>query len=115
MSLSLSVSCVFVCIFVSFLFQDVSASRVARLSRRAMDLPYVHGVRFEPETFAWVAQMRGEARRFLVKKHGFIKSRLCAVEKIQAWRASLPEATLALELKRKKGAQRREEHPLPDR
>lgn len=79
--------------------QDVSASRVARLSRRAMELPYVHGVRFEAETFAWVAQMRGEARRFLVKKHGFIKSRLCAVEKIQAWRATLPPAALEQELK----------------
>ncbi|CDJ51865.1 hypothetical protein, conserved [Eimeria brunetti] len=78
---------------------DVSASRVARLSRRAMELPYVHGVRFEAETFAWVAQMRGEARRFLVKKHGFIKSRLCAVEKIQAWRATLPPAALEQELK----------------
>ncbi|OEH75957.1 hypothetical protein cyc_01213 [Cyclospora cayetanensis] len=78
---------------------DVSASRVARLSRRAMELPYVHGVRFEAETFAWVAHMQGEARRFLVKKHGFIKSRLCAVEKIHAWRATLAPALLEAELK----------------
>ncbi|KAL8273933.1 hypothetical protein Esti_002112 [Eimeria stiedai] len=78
---------------------DVSVSRVERLSKRAMELPYVHGVRFEAETFSWVAEMRGEARRFLVKKHGFAKSRLCAVQRILSWRASLPEAALALELK----------------
>ncbi|OEH78893.1 hypothetical protein cyc_08449 [Cyclospora cayetanensis] len=78
---------------------DFSASRVARLSRRAMELPYVHGVRFEAANFAWVAQMRGEARRFLVKKHGFVKSRLCAIEKIEMWRAALPPEALASELK----------------
>ncbi|CDI75387.1 hypothetical protein, conserved [Eimeria praecox] len=78
---------------------DFSASRVARLSRRAMELPYVHGVRFEAANFAWVAQMRGEARRFLVKKHGFVKSRLCAIEKIEMWRAALSPEALASELK----------------
>ncbi|KAL8442954.1 hypothetical protein Emed_007048 [Eimeria media] len=79
--------------------QDFSASRVARLSRRAMELPYVHGVRFEAANFAWVAQMRGEARRFLVKKHGFMKSRLCAIEKVEMWRAALSPEALANELK----------------
>ncbi|KAL8273756.1 hypothetical protein Esti_002356 [Eimeria stiedai] len=78
---------------------DFSASRVARLSRRAMELPYVHGVRFEAANFAWVAQMRGEARRFLVKKHGFMKSRLCAIEKVEMWRAALSPEALANELK----------------
>ena len=92
----------YVCLWRVSSLQDVSASRVARLTRRAMELPYVHGVRFEAETFAWVAHMRGEARRFLVKKHGFIKSRMCAVEKIQAWRATLPQAALELELKGRK-------------
>lgn len=88
----------FVPVFCSKL-QDFSASRVARLSRRAMELPYVHGVRFEAANFAWVAQMRGEARRFLVKKHGFVKSRLCAIEKIEMWRAALSPEALASELK----------------
>lgn len=83
------------CVFA----KDFSASRVARLSRRAMELPYVHGVRFEACNFAWVAHMRGEVRRFLVKKHGFEKSRLCAVEKIEHWRATLPEEALRQELK----------------
>lgn len=66
-----------------------------------MELPYVHGVRFEAANFAWVAQMRGEARRFLVKKHGFVKSRLCAIEKIETWRAALSPEALASELKGK--------------
>ncbi|KAL8433321.1 hypothetical protein Efla_001875 [Eimeria flavescens] len=78
---------------------DFSASRVARLSRRAMELPYVHGVRFEAANFAWVAQMRGETRRFLVKKHGFVKSRLFAIEKIELWRSALSPEALATELK----------------
>lgn len=43
--------------------------------------------------------MRGEARRFLVKKHGFVKSRLCAIEKIEMWRAALSPEALASELK----------------
>ena len=64
-----------------------------------MELPYVHGVHFEAANFAWVAQMRGEARRFLVKKHGFVKSRLCAIEKIEMWRAALSPEALASELK----------------
>lgn len=64
-----------------------------------MELPYVHGVRFEAANFAWVAQMRGETRRFLVKKHGFVKSRLCAIEKIEMWRAALSPEALASELK----------------
>lgn len=63
-----------------------------------MEFPYVHGVRFEANNFAWLAQMKGESRRFLVKKHGFIKSRLYAVEKIEQWRKTLPEAELKQEL-----------------
>lgn len=71
-----------------------------------MELPYVHGVRFEAANFAWVAQMRGEARRFLVKKHGFVKSRLCAIEKIEMWRAALSPEALASELKGTEGKPR---------
>nr|CEL67232.1 TPA: AP2 domain transcription factor AP2VIII-1 [Neospora caninum Liverpool] len=77
---------------------DFSATRVVRLSNKAMELPYVHGVRFEAEAFAWTAKIGSESRRFLVKKHGFQKSRLCAIEKIQQWRATLSPEALEREL-----------------
>ncbi|KFG55596.1 AP2 domain transcription factor AP2VIII-1 [Toxoplasma gondii FOU] len=78
---------------------DFSATRVVRLSNKAMELPYVHGVRFEAEAFAWTAKIGSGSRRFLVKKHGFHKSRLCAIEKIQQWRATLSPAALERELR----------------
>ncbi|KEP59823.1 UNVERIFIED_CONTAM: AP2 domain transcription factor AP2VIII-1 [Hammondia hammondi] len=78
---------------------DFSATRVVRLSNKAMELPYVHGVRFEAEAFAWTAKIGSGSRRFLVKKHGFQKSRLCAIEKIQQWRATLSPAALERELR----------------
>ncbi|PFH33132.1 hypothetical protein BESB_083310 [Besnoitia besnoiti] len=77
---------------------DFSVSRVVRLSNKAMELPYVHGVRFEAETFAWTARIGVQSRRFLVKKHGFQKSRLYAIEKIELWRRKLPPDALAREL-----------------
>ncbi|PHJ17108.1 ap2 domain transcription factor ap2viii-1 [Cystoisospora suis] len=77
---------------------EVTATRVARLSKKAMEFPYVHGVRFEIEHFAWTASLGKEFRRFLVKKHGFGKARFCAVGKIELWRSNLSPAELQREL-----------------
>lgn len=63
-----------------------------------MEFPYVHGVRFEIEHFAWTASLGNEFRRFLVKKHGFGKARFCAVGKIELWRSNLSPAELEREL-----------------
>ncbi|KAF8822651.1 AP2 domain transcription factor AP2VIII-1 [Cardiosporidium cionae] len=80
--------------------QDSSTTRIERLSLRAMEFPYVHGVAFEAENFAWLATVGDDTRRYLVKKYGWEKARMCAVERVEERRKLLDPEKLAKEIEK---------------